>query len=257
MRFRGVSAERLYRRAIEYRSLGKQGLYESDLDAAFECDAAFFPVRIELAKLKLQQNDLQRARQLIEPLRDAKDRNLRAVALATSAEIDAIEKKWREATERFTLALEIRPEVEWYLQRAEVQHRAQDSVDLLAGLREGYAKTGSPVLLRELCDRLIDAAETQDEGEREAYHREASAIIERELHDCRFYSHWYIRRARLQSFQGDFAAARTDLEDATKELQSRISTHLPDPELLRELATARQILQRLPARGEQISPSSR
>jgi tetratricopeptide (TPR) repeat protein len=245
MKTQGVSAERLFRRALEYRSMRRQQLYEQDLTEALELDPQFFPARIELAKWKSQQQKSSAAREIIEPLTQAEDRLLRAVAIATRAEIEMIDKNWDRATTDFTTALKIRPDVQWFLQRAESQSHSQDWAELLAGLRDGYSQTQSPVLLRELCDRLLDIQEENTSVDWRTCQREAMQIIEQELEDSRFQSSWLTRRARLRIAQADQTGAAADLSAAITELQNRMSNHHPDPQLVAELSAAKELLTRI------------
>ncbi len=245
MRLHGTNAELLYRRAIEYRSLGNRSRFERDLDAAVHCDADFFPARLELAKCKLQQHNMVEARQLIEPLVGANSPTLRAVALATRAEIDACEKHWEHAIDSLTVALEIRPDVEWYLQRAEFQSQARKFWEAIAGLRDGYAKMESPLLLRELCDQLIAVQMIEAKRHDPKDFAEVMSIVQRELDESRIRSSWLIRRARIRAAQGEWNAAQDDLLSAIAELRQRTSEQQPDPEVASDLAQAQKLLQSL------------
>jgi tetratricopeptide (TPR) repeat protein len=245
MRLHGTNAELLYRRAIEYRSLGNRLRFERDLDAAIHFDTDFFPARLELAKCKLQQRDMVAARQLIEPLTKADSPALRAVALATRAEIDACESNWDHAIDSLTVALETRPDIEWYLQRAEFQTQAQKHEDAIAGLREGYANTESPLLLRELCDHLIAVQTTNAKLDDRRDYAEVMSIVQRELDESRIRSSWLIRRARIHAAQGEWTAARDDLLSAIAELRQRMSEQQPDAQVVSDHAQAQNLLQSL------------
>lgn len=242
MRVHGATAERLYRRAIEYRSLGKWSRYEGDLEEALRISPEYVPVRLELAKRRLSQGALAESRTLIMPLLASSDRQLRAVAFATRAEVDAAEQHWAQAVEALDVALAIRREVEWYLLRAKAQQQVYATDRLLAGLREGYAETESPLLLRALCDQLIEVRLDDPHVDGPRCHREAMQIIEDELATSRFRSGWLIRRAKLRLLQDDPAGVERDLQAAIAELQTRIGTHQPDPELVKELAEARSLV---------------
>jgi tetratricopeptide (TPR) repeat protein len=245
MQSKGVSAERLFRRALEYRSLRKQELYEQDLTSALKLDPNFSPARIELARLKLQQQKISAAKEIIQPLVEDKDPVLRSVAIATRAEVEMSNQNWDRASADFTTALQFRPDVRWFLQRADSQSHSHDWPEMLAGLRDGYSQTQSPVLLRELCDRLLDVQEDTKGVDRENCRQEAMAIIEQELAGSRFQSSWLLRRARLRFTQADQAGAIVDLAAAITELQARIRNHHPDPQLVAELSAAKERLTRV------------
>ena len=241
----GVSAERLFRRALEYRSLRKHHLYEHDLDAALKLNPNFVPVRIELAKWKLQQQESSAARALIEPITSDEDRVIRAVAIAMRAKTEMIDKNWDRAIADFTTALKTRPDIELFLQRAESQHHAKNWDELLAGLRDGYSRTESPILLRELCDRLLEVQDESMNVNRQSCHREAMEIIEHELNGSRFQSSWLTRRARLRLTQKDRTGAATDLTAAIAEIQDRMSGNHPDPQLVAEIQAAKELLNQI------------
>jgi len=238
----GVTSDRLYRRACEYRALRKYAEAASDLEAALARDADCTAARFELTRLRLQQGDARAAEQLLTPLIESPDVRLRSAALASRGEVRMATGDDAAAAADFTTALKTVPDVGWYLQRAQAQRRLavgdDDAAASLDGLRRGWNETGSPVLLRALCDALIEAGERHDDGAT----KEATAIIERELRDNRFVAAWLVRRARVNTIRGDLAAAEVDLRAALAELAARVDVPRPDPSLLDERAEVWRML---------------
>jgi regulator of sirC expression with transglutaminase-like and TPR domain len=102
----------------------------------------------------------------------------------------------------------------------------------IAGLDEGIKSTGSGVLENERIDALID--DHQFEA--------ALAKIEKELDESRWKSTWLIRRAKVRLGTEKKAEAKMDLEAAIAEIQTRINLNSPDPSLLADRGTARELL---------------
>lgn len=230
----GPTAELLYRRACEYRALRDYGRAEADLSASLKLDAEFTAAQFELARILVRRGDSARAFALVEPLAADADESLRAAALALRGELHYAQGDAERAVTDFTAALSARPEVEWFLLRAEAQHAAGDDEGRIAGLRDGLKQTASPVVLQALCDALIALG-----GPHLA---EANSIVERELADGRYHSAWRLRRAQIRLAEGDRPGADADLRAALVELQSRLNPQRPDPMLVVERTTVCRLL---------------
>lgn len=222
----GATAELLYRRACERRALRDYSAAEVDLLASLKLDDAFSPAQLELARVLARRGDSPRALALVEELLQTDEKQLRATVLALRGELHAVAGNTTPAIADLTAALAVRPEVEWYLLRAEVQQSAGDQQSQLTGLRDGWQRTASPVLQQEYCDALIAGTPQQ--------RTEAAAMIEAELRSGRYHSAWLLRRAQVHLAEHDRRAADVDLQIALSEVQSRLNPARPDPTLLAE-----------------------
>ncbi len=230
----GATAELLYRRACERRALRDYSAAKVDLLAALKLDEAYVPAQLELARVLARRGDSTRAFALVEELLQNDEEHLRATVLALRGELHAADGNTTQAIADLTAALAVRPEVEWYLQRADVQQVAGDQQNKLTGLRDGWQRTASPVLQQAYCDALIAGT---------PQHRaEAAAMIENELRSGRYHSAWLLRRARIHLAEQDRRAADVDLQTALNEVQSRLNPARPDPTLLAERNTICSLL---------------
>jgi tetratricopeptide (TPR) repeat protein len=239
----GPTAELHYRRACEYRALRKYAEAETDLRTALRLDADLVGARFELARLLLRDGRFDAARTLLDPLTTSPDVALRAAALALRGELQASQGARSTAVADFTTALSLHPDVGWYLRRSQLQTRPEEADVRIAGLREGYATTQSPVLRAAWCDALVDAgAAAPEEFRLQALLNDASSIVADELATNRFLSAWLVRRARVRRLQGDAAGVSQDLHAALAELTARLEVPRPDPSLLDERAEAYRLL---------------
>ena len=276
----GPSAELLFCRALEYRALRNYERAEADLRRAIEFhDRIELVARTELARVLVKRGQDDEAAKLVDAMlarHGDPQPDYYCELVALKGEIAFDRRQWQVAAEQFTAALETRPEVSWFILRSRAQsHLPKQTEQQIAGLRAGIAATQSPVLLRELCDTQIAAAEARlsprplgrgagGEGAAAAVEpvlvsnsseiAEAKKIIASELAASRFQSAWLIRRARVRRLTGDDAAARSDLQAALAELEPRIHPERPDVALvidrgvcfalLDDVAAARRDLQR-------------
>jgi tetratricopeptide (TPR) repeat protein len=199
---------------------------EVDLLAALKLDEAYVPAQLEMARVLSRRGDSSRALALVAELLQTDEKHLRATALALRGELHAVAGNTTPAIADLTAALAVRPEVEWYLLRAELQQSAGDQQSQLTGLREGWRLTASPVLQHAYCDALITGTHQQ--------RAEAAAMIEAELRSGRYHSAWLLRRAQVHLAEHDRRAADVDLQTALSEVQSRLNPARPDPTLLAE-----------------------
>lgn len=231
----GPTADLLYRRAVEYRALRKYAEAEADFEASLALDLNSFATTFALAEILATQKKWQRCIELVEPLTTAKDQSLRAAGLSLRGRIRAAQGDWNTALADFEAAMELDELIETYLLRAKAHAELYERSKQIEGLRQGWTRTESPVLLRVLCDALIDA-----EGKHLA---EAMTIVNREAAESRYRSAWLLRRARLHLIQNNRAEAIADLQAALSELNARLDTPRPDPTLEWERTAAEKSLQ--------------
>jgi tetratricopeptide (TPR) repeat protein len=246
MASKGVTAELLYRRAVEYRTLSKFAEAEADLTAAVGRDENFLPAKFELANVLARQKQWDRALSLVEPLTHSGSLPLRAAALAARGNVRYAQRDWLAAVRDLDAALRLEPNVDWFLLRAEVHRERNDAAARIAGLREALAKTESPVVLRNLCDALIDVG-----GDSLA---EAVQIVDKELAESRLRAAWLMRRARIRLLQKNRPAAEADLRDAIAELDLRLNVLRPDPSLQIDRLVARYVLETPTASPDELRP---
>lgn len=244
----GPSSDLLFRRACEFRALRQYERAAADLQHALKLNAALDAARLELARLQLwamqhpTESELGSPATTIEPLTRHSDPDLRTAAIALRGKIHLATGDYSAAADDFTTALQRRPDLEWYLWRADAQQQIGQLTLAIAGLREGLAETASPVLQTALCELLIEVAEAATHSEFPESLREARTIIESELSDSRVRSAWLIRRARLVLIEGAAANAQSDLAEAMAELDTRLTTQRPDPQLLEQREQAQRLL---------------
>ena len=181
---------------------------------------------------------------LIEPLLNSKDASIRIASLALRGEIYTADGNWTSAIEDLSAALEHRPEVQWYLWRAEAQQRSSQHIACVEGLRAADAETQSPVIKAALCDALIEAVRhvTDSDIVTADLIREATIMIELELSTSRLKSAWQIRHAELLLLCGHRQLAELALHAAIEELNARLQTQRPDPALVRDRERAVHLL---------------
>lgn len=251
----GPSAELLFRRATEFRAMRDYKHAAADLSYAVRMDGSLEIARLELARLQLQILKSESASavgdsrfiqplQTVEPLLTSSDAAIRIAGLALRGEIQLAAENWTSAIDDLSHALEARPEVQWYLWRAEAQQRSNQFLASVEGLWIADAKTQSPVVKAALCDALIDAIRQSRDSDATsaAMIREATSIIDVELSTSRLKSAWQIRRAELLLLCNDRHQAETELHAAIEELNARLQTQRPDPALLRDRDHAVKLL---------------
>ena len=251
----GPTADLLLRRACEFRAMRDYTHAAADLRYALRLDSSLEIARLELARLQWQLLKSAAASGLevslydqplktIEPLLNSKDASIRIASLALRGEIYTVDGNWTSAIEDLSAALEHRPEVQWYLWRAEAQQRSSQHIACVEGLRAADAETQSPVIKAALCDALIEAVRhvTDSDIVTADLIREATIMIELELSTSRLKSAWQIRHAELLLLCGHRQLAELALHAAIEELNARLQTQRPDPALVRDRERAVHLL---------------
>jgi hypothetical protein len=220
----GRTAELLYRRACEYRALGKLSAAEQDLAAALEIKGDDARARLDLSRVQLAEGKTAAALLTIEPaIKEAAADADRAPLWIVRSDIHLARKKIDDALADCQAACAERPlEVDWQLKRSGLQARLGRHEARAAELKIAYEQTESGVLKIEWIEAMIDAGQTL----------QALEEIETELADCRSKSSWLLRRARARQGLGQSAAAADDLRAAIEELDERIDPARPDGSLL-------------------------
>ncbi len=251
----GPTADLLFRRACEFRAMRDYKHAAADLGYALRLDSSMEIARLDLARLQLQllkspsapgrgASAVGEPLKTIEPLLNSKDASIRIASLALRGEIQLAAGNWSSAIEDLSVALEHRPEVQWYLWRAEAQQSSNQHVACVEGLRAADAATQSPVIKAALCDALIEAVEhvTVSDTTSAELIEEATSIINLELSTSRLKSAWQIRHAELFLVCGHRQLAEPELHAAIEELNARLQTERPDPALVRDHARAVKLL---------------
>lgn len=231
----GKTAVLMYRRAVEYRALGKLDQSVEDLEIALEADRGYLPAHRELCLVRLAQGRNGAALAAIN----------RALALTSGERArDPLYmiRAWVHAEGgRDAAALAdcdrglpqgAAGEVDDYLMRARLQARLGAWTRCQEGLKQGIKQTGSAVLEVELVEALIDQGRS----------REALARIEPELKEARWQSAWLLRRGRALLGMGQKKRAQEDLRAAIAEMDTRIRPHTPDLMLVAERGLAYALL---------------
>lgn len=253
----GPTADLLFRRATEFRAIRDDRRAASDLQRALELDGSLEIARLELARLqfKLEKAAAESERtssvcgepmKTIEPLTKSPDKEMRTAALALQGEIHLSYCQWQAAIADLSSALEKRPEeIQWALWLAKAQLENGRPMAGLFGLRKCLVATQSPVIRAALCDALIGAAQLDQHGDalsNVSLLSEAKEIIEEELSESRLKSAWLIRRAEVLLLNDEKDPATRDLKSALEELNIRLATTRPDPELIKARERVQQML---------------
>ncbi len=241
MRLHGETADLLYRRAIEHRSLGSLDAAAADLEAAVRADANHFAAWCELASVRLHQHQPDKTLKALdaaEPL--ATSDADRARVLVCRGEVLATRKQFRAAADLLDRAVRLSPDVPVYLRRAELQTESGDHAARCAGLREGLERTGSGLIEAAWIDAMLDARRGDEVGDR----------IEKKLATVRVRSSWLLRRARLRLQADDRGGAESDLRAALAEINERLDPMFPDGSLLLDRGLVCLLLDR---RGEALA----
>jgi tetratricopeptide (TPR) repeat protein len=231
----GTSASLLYRRAVEYRALGRLDRAAEDLAAAVRNAPSYVPAQRELCLVRLAQgrNDdaLAAINQALSLTVSERDRaplymvrtQVHAEGGRDAAALSDCERAFRRGGS----------EVDWYLTRVRLQARLGRWDAALTGLRQGIQQTGGSAVLKvELVETLIDAGR----------YNEALARIEPELKTVRWQSAWRIRRGRALLGQNKTAQAQAELEAAIAEMEPRIRPRTPDLMLVADRGLAYALL---------------
>lgn len=231
----GTNATLLWRRATEYRALGRLTPATADLQQALALDPKFIPAWSDLARVQLSRNRASDALISINSAFDlSPDEAGRAPLRMVRAEVQAALGKPDDALADCERALSAGSmlEADWYLARGQLQIRLGRYAEAAAGLKAGFDQTGSAVLEAEWIDALIDAGS----------YREALSLIEPRLAEARCQSSWLLRRGRARLATGDTVRARGDLNAAISEINGRLHPTQPDAALLAERGLASALL---------------
>ena len=230
----GESADLFLQRAIEYELLSKHGEATRDLEHALKFEPHSLPIQRELSRTYFASGKtneaLQTANRGLEGAGGGADY---AALLVVRAEILRAANQFEKAVADANRAIQTEPgKVEWYLFRSQLQAHLKQRKERITGLDDGIKETGSAVLQNERIDALIEDAQFEP----------ALTRIEKELEESRWKSSWLIRRAKVRLATGKAADAKTDLESAVSEIESRLSVASPDPSLLADRGSARELL---------------
>ena len=231
----GTNTTLLWRRATEYRALGRLASATADLQHALSLDPKLIPAWSDLARMQLSRNHASEALASINRAMDlaggevgrAPLRLIRAEVQVALGQPDAALADCERALSAGTL-----PEADWFLARGQLQLRLGRYVEAASGLKAGFDQTGSAVLEAEWIDALIDGGKVS----------EALELIEPRLAESRCQSSWLLRRGRARLDSGDTVRARGDLNAAITEINGRLHPTQPDTVLLAERGLASALL---------------
>lgn len=230
----GRSASDLYRRACEYRLLGRLETAAEDLRAAIAMDADYFPAHLELGRVQWLENRLGPALKTArraERFADSAVEKGRAQML--QCEILSASGRTEEAVRACGAACRAAPgEVDWRLRHSRLLGQLERHEERLAMLESAIEANPSVVLTIERVEARLDAG----------LGPQALEEIERELDGSRWRSSWLIRRARVYRQLNEHAAARRDLRTAVAEIERRLHPERPDASLLLDRAHASVLL---------------
>lgn len=230
----GASADLLLQRAVEYQVIKDTAAAIKDLEQAQQLEPGSPAILRELGRAYFGTGKTNEAlstvtRGLATGVKGAE----RASLLMVRSEILRPRKEYEKALEDANEAIKEHPgNVEWYLDRSQLQAILSRTKERVAGIRQGIEQTGSGLLQIELVDALIA----------DGQHKPALEKIEAELASSRVQSSWLIRRAKVRLAQKQNDAAKADLEAAINELNSRMSGSAPDPSLLADRGLAYELL---------------
>lgn len=229
----GKTADLLARRAVEWRALGKLKEAADDLRDAIALSGGSVALFSDLARIEAARGQkavalaaVDNARKLVADVDAGAIYMLRAEILQTQGELASALAECEKAFAHSA------PAPDWYLTRARLQSRNGKSQECVAGLQEGFEKTGSIVLEIEWIEALIDAGKFSAAVER----------IKPYLRRGRWKSGWLIRQARAQIGLGDEAGAKLALDRALAELEARIAASGPEMALIAERGLAHALL---------------
>lgn len=218
---RGESADLLARRAVEYGVLGRDVEAEADLSRAVRLDPEAMPPRRELARVQARLGRVDMALDTLRgalrlPIEEPVDRGslhiLRAEILRSKREVRSALRECDEALRLY------QSNPEWYLLRSDLQRRLKMTRRRVAGLEEGFAKTGAGLLDLERVEAWLD----------DGQYRRALQRLEPELASPRVAPRWYIRQARALEGLGRRDEAEAALRRALDALGPLLASRRPD-----------------------------
>jgi tetratricopeptide (TPR) repeat protein len=222
MASQGKSSSLLLKRAAEYRALGQVDKAILDVKDALSLNPSTDFAWKELSRLYLSQGKHDLALEAInKALAAASDEEEKPSIYMVRAEVLMALNNAPGALADMEQAFQQgSPELEWYIQRGQLQARLGKWDDCLKGLKEGYEQTRSIVLEIEWIEAMIDAGKA----------KEALALIEPHLANARWKSSWLLRRARARkALHLEF---QQDLQSVLKELDERANPRFPDMTLV-------------------------
>lgn len=230
----GASADLLLQRAVEYQVIKNIPAAIKDLEHAEQLEPGVPAILRELGRAYFAVGKTNEALNTVTRGlgTDATGAD-RAALLMVRSDILRPRKEFEKALEDADAAVKEYPNnVDWYLERSQLQALLKRTKERVAGLEQGIKETGSGLLQIEWIDALLD----------DGQHAKALEKIEAELASSRIQSSWLIRRAKVRLATKQTDAAKTDLEAALKELNSRMSGSAPDPSLLADRGLAQELL---------------
>lgn len=231
---RGPSPELLYRRACEFRVLGRLEPAEADLAAAVALDPTHFAAGLELARMRAALGRSDEARVAIEAAEPfassaAEKAACRMVRCGLARSAGDLE----EAAAECDAACRLVPgEAEWVLLRSRLQGELGRHDERVRDLAAAGERNPSAAIAVELIEARIDAAR----------YAEVLPAIEAELAASGWRASWLLRRARALNGLGREGEARDDLRAAVEEVDGRLDPGRPDAGLLAERGLALALL---------------
>lgn len=219
----------LFQRAIAYRALGQLKNALSDLNSAVSLAPENLTYQIELSRTYLVASKFGRALNAAEKaLELGKTPADRAVCHVLRAEALHGSQQYKLSLAACQLAFSEIPkgEIEWFLLRSENQAKLGLHKLRITHLKAGLVLHRSAVLKTHWIDAIIDAGE----------YKTALPLIEAELADRRWKSHWQIKQARALIGLGRQLEAQKHLTAALQEINGRLNPTQPDILILADLA---------------------
>lgn len=230
----GKSSSLLLRRASEYRVLGQVEKAIADVKEALALNPQADSAWKELCRLYMSQGKNENALESAnKALTAAEEKEEKASVYMLRAEVFTSMNKASEALADMDQAFKDgEPELEWFIQRGQLQGKLGKWNECLQGLQQGFEQTRSIVLEIEWIEALIDAGKA----------REAMALIEPHLANARIKSSWLLRRARAKKALN--LECQDDLQAVLKELDQRANPRYPDLTMLADRGLACALLGR-------------
>ncbi|MEZ5324333.1 MAG: hypothetical protein R3F19_04645 [Verrucomicrobiales bacterium] len=231
----GATPVLLYKRAMEWRTLGELDKAIDDLHKSIELSPKFVDGIELLAEVYLAQGSLEKSQEVartgLQVAQSAQESAAFQMVLARALEKSG---KSAEALKTCNAAFDSFPRgnLDWYLIRGTLQQNLGHHAERVADFRRGYEETGSIVLRNSMVDAMIDAGRAE----------EILPVIDQQVDACRLKSTWLLRRARAKISLGNQAQAVDDLNMAVAELEKRIHPIHPDVTLVVDRGLARALL---------------
>ena len=211
-----------YQRATEYRALREKGHTIKDLRAALKLSPNHRPSIIALiGELEKSDEALSLAHQLAKHSQESNQATESSYLLAQIYHLRgndhksvSILKKIQSTTNRYPTTVDIL--------LAECHLKLKQPTAAATVYRQAWKRTNSIVMRNQ----WIDASLTANQS------KAVLPIIQTELSSSRFRSSWLIRRARAHLSSDKKDLARTDLQEALKEITPRINKLRPDLTLI-------------------------